>query len=84
MVFSFKKKKINTFIIRSKIFLFTCIYYSLTYFIDMVPAGLWFMVKYKYSVKGYSLLQTFYVDQVDFSTALVIILAQLFSPVFNI
>jgi len=42
------------------------------------------MVKYKYSVKGYSLLQTFYVDQVDFSTALVIILAQLFSPVFNI
>jgi len=50
----------------------------------MVPAGLWVMVKYKYSIKGYTLLQTFYVDQVDFSTALVIILAQLFSPVFNI
>jgi len=40
----------------------------------MVPAGLWVMVKYKYTIKGYTLLQTFYVDQVDFSTALVIIL----------
>ena len=32
--------------------------------------ALWANIKYKYSIKGYTFLQTVYVDRVDFSTAL--------------